>query len=211
MAAGALAVALLIGGVLWAVPRAEREVSSRLAGPAALEQVGPAPTVTPFEPASSEPAPFDPAKGAVLPGHRVVAFYAVPGAARTGPAHTVGPAMLAKLRAQGAQYAVLDPSQPVKLGIDLVVSVPDRSPGPDGDYSHHVDAATIRRYVDFCRANDLLLFLDLNFGWTNPMRELEFFRPYLKLPFVHVAIDPEWMFPRHNGVPGTNLSNVRAS
>jgi hypothetical protein len=157
------------------------------------------------------PASFDPSTGAVLPTHRVVAFYAVPGAQRTGPAYTIGTPMLAKLRAQAAAYARLDPTHPVALGIDLVVSVPDRHPGPDGDYSHHVDAATIARYVEFCRANGLLLFLDLNFGWTDPLRELDFFRPYLKEPFVHVAIDPEWMFPRRNGVPGTNLSNVRAS
>lgn len=26
-----------------------------------------------------------------------------------------------------------------------------------------------------------------------------------------MAVDPEWMFPRRNGIPGINLSNVRAS
>jgi hypothetical protein len=26
-----------------------------------------------------------------------------------------------------------------------------------------------------------------------------------------MAIDPEWMFPRRDGIPGVNLSNVRAS
>ena len=26
-----------------------------------------------------------------------------------------------------------------------------------------------------------------------------------------MAVDPEWMFPRHDGIPGTNLSNVHAS
>jgi hypothetical protein len=164
----------------------------------------------PDAPPSTTPA-FDPDVGAVLPSHRVVAFYAVPGAAPTGPAHTLSKAMLTKLRAQGAAYEALDPAHPVKLGIDLVVSVPDRHPGPDGTYSHHVDAATIRRYVEFCRANNLLLFLDLNFGRSDPMKELDHFRPYLKLPFVHVAVDPEWMFPRRNGIPGEHLSNVRAS
>jgi hypothetical protein len=154
---------------------------------------------------------FDASAGAILPRHRVVAFYAVPGAAQTGPAHSIGKTMLARLKTQGAVYERLDPAHPVKLGIDLVVSVPDRHPGGDGSYSHHVDATTIQRYVDFCRANDLLLFLDLNFGWSDPTKELDFFRPYLKLPFVHVAFDPEWMFPRHNGIPGENLSNVRAS
>ncbi|WP_238011174.1 hypothetical protein KZZ52_22240 [Dactylosporangium sp. AC04546] len=175
------------------------------------EHQNPAPQATPT--AAPEPArpAFSPDAGAPLPTNRIVAFYAVPGAAATGPAYELSAAMLARLRNQAAEYQRLDPAHPVVAGIDLVVSVPDRSAGPDGDYSHHVDAATIDRYVQFCRAHDLVLFLDLNFGQTDPMTELNFFRPYLELPFVHVAVDPEWMFPRRDGVPGKNLANVRAA
>ena len=157
------------------------------------------------------PVAFDPNVGAILPTHRVVAYYAVPGAPATGPAYVPSTAMLKRLKAQGAAYQKLDPAHPVVLGIDLVVSVPDRFKGKSGTYSHHVDAATIEQYVDFCQKNNLLLFLDLNIGWANPLTDLLSFSQYLKLPFVEVAIDPEWMFPRHNGIPGKNLSNVRAS
>jgi hypothetical protein len=161
--------------------------------------------------AKPTPVPFDPNVGAILPTHRVVAYYAVPGASATGPAYVPSTAMLKRLKAQGAVYQKLDPAHPVALGIDLVVSVPDRFKGKSGTYSHHVDAATIQQYVDFCKKNNLLLFLDLNIGWADPLTELMSFSQYLKLPFVEVAIDPEWMFPRHNGIPGKNLSNVRAS
>ncbi len=164
----------------------------------------PAPTTAPL-------VAFDPDQDAILPTHRIVAFYAVPNAAATGPAYKLSSSMLKRLRAQGAEYQKLDPSHPVKLGIDLVVSVPDRFKGKDGSYSHHVSAKTIDQYVDFCEKHDLLLFLDLDIGWSDPLTELMSFRKYLKLPFVEVAIDPEWMFPRHNGIPGINLSNVRAS
>ncbi len=147
----------------------------------------------------------------MLPTHRIVAFYAVPGASATGPAYVLSNAMLARLKAQGAAYQKLDPAHPVALGIDLVVDVPDRFKGKSGTYSHYVDAGTINKYVAFCKKNDLLLFLDLNIGWAKPLTVLHHFDSYLKLPFVQVAIDPEWMFPRHNGIPGKNLSNVRAS
>src|SRR5690349_10069050 len=40
---------------------------------------------------------FDPDVNAVLPGHRVVAFYGVPGAAATGPAWTLDQPMLDRL------------------------------------------------------------------------------------------------------------------
>jgi len=155
---------------------------------------------------------FDPTVGEVLPTHRVVAFYAVPDAEPTGPAYQLSADMLNHLKQQGSEYQKLDPSHPVQLAIDLVVSVPDSFPGTDKTYSHHVDANVIQAYVDYCKQNDLLLFLDLNFGQASVMKEVNFFLPYLqKYAFVHIAIDPEWMFPRHDGIPGINLSNVRAS
>ena len=170
------------------------------------------PTPTPSPSPTPTPRPFDPNVGAVLPTHRVVAFYAIPGAEATGPAYQLSASMLANLRAQGAAYQQLDPLHPVQLGIDLVASVPDGFPGPQRFYSHHLDPATIQSYIDFCRENGLILFLDLDFGLAPVMQEVKFFLPYLEhYSFVNMAIDPEWMFPRHDGIPGINLSNVRAS
>src|SRR3989449_7212133 len=103
--------------------------------------VVPNPTLTPRAVATSTPTPtpiFDPDQGAVLPTHRVVAFYAVPFAEPTGPAYQPNDRMLAELRHQGAAYEQLDSDHPVRLGIDLVVSVPDAFPGPNKSYSHHV-------------------------------------------------------------------------
>lgn len=174
--------------------------------PQAIKHVIITPTPTPT------PKPFDPSVGAVLPTHRVVAFYAIPGAEATGPAYQLTPSMLSNLRAQAAVYQQLDSAHPVQPGIDLVSSVPDGFPGPQGYYSHHLDPATIQAYIDFCQQNGLILFLDLDFGWAPVQQEVKFFLPYLeRYSFVQLAIDPEWMFPRHDGIPGINLSNVRAS
>lgn len=156
--------------------------------------------------------PFNPNLGAVLPTQRVVAFYAIPNAEVTGPAYRLSSSMLKALRDQAHIYQQLDPTHPVQPGIDLVASVPDGFPGPEGYYSHHLDAATIQSYIDFCRKNGLILFLDLDFGQAPVQREVHFFLPYLEhYAFVQMAVDPEWMFPRHNGIPGIDLSNVRAS
>jgi hypothetical protein len=173
--------------------------------------IQPTATATPSPTPSPTPT-FDPTLGAVLPSHRIIAYYAVPGAEATGPAYVPSDAMLKRLKKQGAAYEKIDPAHPVQLGIDLVVSVPDSFPGPQQTYSHHVDTQTIQSYIDLCQKNNLLLFLDLNIGWAPIMDEVHFFLPYLeRYSFVHMAIDPEWMFPRHDGIPGVNLSNVRAS
>jgi hypothetical protein len=170
--------------------------------------IAPTPTMIP----TPTPKPFNPNVGAILPTHRVVAFYAIPGAEATGPAYQLTATMLSKLRTQAAAYQQLDPLHPVQPGIDLVASVPDGFPGPEGTYSHHLDPATIQAYIDFCQQNNLILFLDLDFGLAPVMQEVNFFLPYLeRYSFVQLAVDPEWMFPRHDGIPGINLSNVRAS
>src|SRR6185312_510880 len=122
--------------IIWPVGRDKPPASS--ATSAASAHATPKP--------SAPPKPFDPSIDASLPTHRVVAFYAVPGAPATGPAYTLSTSMLSRLRAQGAVYEKLDPAHPVALGIDLVVSVPDRFKGRSGTYSHYVDSATIDRY-----------------------------------------------------------------
>jgi hypothetical protein len=158
------------------------------------------------------PTPFDPSVGAVLPTHRVVAFYGIPGVEAPGPAFELTRDMLTHLQAQGAAYQQLDPSHPVQLGIDLVANVADGAPGPQGYYSHDLDTDTIQSYIDFCQKNNLILFLDLQIGLEPIMNTVNRFLPYLeKYTFVELAVDPEWMFPRHNGIPGINLSNIRAS
>jgi hypothetical protein len=165
-----------------------------------------------FKHRASTARPFDPGADAVLPTHRVIAFYAIPGAEATGPAYRLDAEMVQNLRAQAVAYEQIDPAHPVWPGIDLVVSIPDSSPGSAGTYSHHLDPQTIEHYIAFCQKYDLLLFFDLDFGWTPIQSEVNFFLPYLqRYSFIEMAIDPEWMFPRHDGIPGLNLSNVRAS
>jgi hypothetical protein len=131
-----------------------------------LRSVAPIKTLARRAAATSTPIPtptFDPSLGAVLPTHRVVAFYAMPYAEPTDQAYEPTDAMLTALRKQGAAYEQLDLEHPVQLGIDLVVSVPDAYPGPQRSYSHHVDAATIQSYIDFCRKNNLFGF------WTSTL------------------------------------------
>jgi hypothetical protein len=77
---------------------------------AQISQSSPTPTPT-----------FDPDQGAVLPTHRIIAFYAVPYAEPTGPAYEPTDSMLDALKQQGAAYEQIDPAHPVQLGIDLLL------------------------------------------------------------------------------------------
>lgn len=169
--------------------------------------VPPAPTSTP------SPTPtYNPLVGAVFPGHRIVAFYGIPGAQVAGPAYQASDAMLAKLTTQAQAYQAADPHTPIMMGIDLVVNVADGQPGPNGTYSHDVDPSIVQQYIAFCQQHNLLLFLDLELGRAQIRNVLPTYLPYLQQnAFVHLALDPEWAFPANSGLPGYNVGSMSAS
>lgn len=161
---------------------------------------------------TATPKPFDPNDGALLPDNRVIAFYGEWGAEVAGPAFELSDTMLNKLRQQGAAYAPLDTTHPIKLGIDYVADVADQCQGFPGDVcSHEMDASITQQYVDFCQKNGLVLFLDLEFGRANPRQVVADYLPYLqKYSFVHLAIDPEWYVGPY-GYPGVNVGQMNSS
>ncbi|HUY79567.1 MAG TPA: hypothetical protein VMV29_22545, partial [Ktedonobacterales bacterium] len=74
---------------------------------------------------AKEAVTFDPSVGAPLPDNRIVAAYGIDGGSQVnGPASTLDmlTAFLPQLQQLGQQYAALDPTHPVILGVDLVVN-----------------------------------------------------------------------------------------
>lgn len=172
------------------------------------------PTATATTLPTLTPTPFDPNVGAPLPNNRIVLFYGIPGAAVTGPAghYPPGPQLADLLKQQGDAYIVADPTHPVMLGLDLVTDVADNAPGPDGLWSHRLDPALIQQYIDFCAQYHLLLFFDLQFGWSSVANEVNAVLPYLaRYPFTELAIDPEFAFPPGTGIPDVDVGHLDAS
>src|SRR5579863_4222508 len=133
--------------------------------------------VLPRGPIATPPTPtvvvFDPGAGAPLPTHRIVAAYGIVGGGPSnGPASSLDmlDAWLPQLQQLGNQYAALDPTHPVLLGIDLVVNVIQ----PCGAYpqwcASWADDATIQAYVAYCQQHHLLLFFDLQLA-TEPVAD----------------------------------------
>src|SRR5579884_1315699 len=104
---------------------------------------------------------FDLNKDAPLPTNRIVAAYGIVGGVNfNGPASTPDSlaAFYPQLQQLGQQYAQLDPTHPVKLGIDLVVNVIQ----PCAYYSQYcssfADDSQIEPYIAFCQQHNMLLF-----------------------------------------------------
>ncbi len=189
----ALILCLLLAMTACSVPGA-----AALAG-APVSPTHALPTPTP----TATPRPFDTSAGAPLPTNRIVAVYGIVGGVEpNGYASSLDmlDGYLPQLQDLGNQYATLDPTHPVLLGLDLVVNVIQ----PCSDFprwcASFTDDATIQAYVDYCQQHHLLLFFDLQLG-TEPVADAvtTHLLPYLqKYSFTELALDTEFHFPNNS-------------
>lgn len=144
--------------------------------------------------------PFDPSVDAPLPTYRIVAAYGIVGGVTfNGPASNLDllNSYLPQLQDLGKQYAALDPTHPVKLGIDLVINVIQPCYAFPKYCASWADDATLQAYIDFCQKHDLLLFFDLQLGVQSVTDAVNtYLLKYLtKYSFVELALDTEFHFP----------------
>lgn len=132
-------------------------------------------------------------RGAVLPHHRVVAYYGNPLASVLGVLGEPPPEqMLARLQEQADAYAALDPDRPVLPALELIATVAQASPGADGLYRARMDPALIEQVAGWAEAHGYLLILDIQIGRSTVEAEVAPLLPYLERPYVHLALDPEF-------------------
>jgi hypothetical protein len=93
---------------------------------------------------------------------------------------------------------------------ELIVTVADPIPGPDGDFSHDIATDHVREYIDAAHRHGALVVLDLQPGRSNFLDVAKRWAWALKDPWVGLALDPEWrMGPRQ--VPGRVIGSVGAA
>ncbi len=145
-----------------------------------------------------------------LPGHLFVLYYGNPlnpvmGALGQGTTAQ----MLARLRAQADAYAAVT-NVPVQPGLDYIATVAQGSPQPDNTYRLRMPANLIDQEVAIAEQNHMPLFLDVQIGHSTVPAEVQALAPYLKLPFVNLALDPEFDLPS-NELPGVYIGSMSAS
>ena len=152
-----------------------------------------------------------PAPGALLPGHRIVAYYGNPGAPRMGVLGQGPPdQMLARLEQQAQAYAALDPATPVQPALQLVAVIAQAAPGPDGLYRGRSSYAEIEQVAQWAESRGYPLILDIQPGRSSFAAEVEWLLPFLERPYVHLALDPEWAMAGSQ-VPGRTFGTVDAA
>jgi len=127
-----------------------------------------------------------------FPDRRLVALYGHPG---TGSLGALGqqdlPASIARARSVAAEYDPLS-DVPVVPTFELIATVAQGAPGADGDYSGESSIDDIRPWVEEAGRQGLYVVLDLQPGRASLLEQAELYQPLLELPYVGLALDPEW-------------------
>jgi hypothetical protein len=75
---------------------------------------------------------------------------------------------------------------------EIIATVASEFPGPDGNYSAEGDLQTLRPWVEAAGAAGMYVVLDLQPGRTDFLTQAKAYQPLLELPYVGLALDPEW-------------------
>jgi hypothetical protein len=134
-----------------------------------------------------------PGGGQVLfPGRRMVALYGHPGDTELGSLGEQGvQAAVARAKQVAASYAKLA-KEPVVPAFEIIATVASGGAGPDGDYSSESSLEHLRPWVDAAGAAGMYVVLDLQPGLTDFLTQAKRYTDFLALPYVGLALDPEW-------------------
>ena len=116
--------------------------------------------------------------------------------------------MLERLRWQAEQWQQAD-SLPVQPALHLIAVIAQRDAGPDRKYRLPLPDSTIRQVIGWGQALGYPVFLDVQVGLSTLPEELPKLEPYLRLPFVHLGIDPEFSM-KNKRRPGTEVGEFSA-
>lgn len=147
----------------------------------------------------------------LLPDHRLLLYYGFPENERMGILGEYDPdELLTHLKAEAANYEAADNSRPWKLGLELIASVAQGSPGADNKYIADTDGKWLDLYTEFTAANDMVLFLDVQMGFKTPKEDYVGLERWLKYDHVHLGIDPEFHM-REGELPGQDIGQIDGS
>ncbi len=154
-------------------------------------------------------APF-PLPGAILPFHRIVAFYGNLYSKKMGILGELPKEeMLKKLQGEVAKWQAADSTIPVIPALHYVAVTAQGAPGKDAKYRYRMPSSQIDTIMNWAKEINALVFLDIQVGHSFVKDEVPQLESYLKLPGVNLGIDPE--FSLKNGeVPGTKIGTFNA-
>lgn len=148
---------------------------------------------------------------AVLPFKRIVAYYGNFYSRGMGVLGEYAESvMLAKFAKEIEAWNAADPETPALPAIDYIAIVAQAGPGKDGMYRARMPHTEIDKAVALAEKVDGIVILEVQAGLSDVMTEVRTLEKYLKMPQVHLALDPEFAMRPSGAAPGTRVGTVDA-
>lgn len=152
-----------------------------------------------------------PNPGAILPDNRIIAYY--------GNLYSKGMGvlgqypeeeMLARLKVEVDKWNLADPTTPAIPALHYIAVTAQLSPGPEGKYRLRMPDSQIDEVLRIAAKINAIVFIDIQVGLSNLQTEVPLLEEYLKLPNVHLGVDPEFSM-KTGARPGTVVGTMDAS
>ncbi len=151
-----------------------------------------------------------PLAGAILPYHRIVAFYGNLYSKRMGVLGELPKQqMLEKLNYEVNRWRKADPSVTTIPALHYIAITAQNAPGKSNTHRLRMPHHQIDIVLSWANEINGLVFLDVQVGHSTLQDELPTLVKYLQLPFVHLGIDPEFSM-KNEAPPGTKIGTYSA-
>jgi len=151
-----------------------------------------------------------PLPGAILPYNRIIAFYGNLYSKRMGILGELPKdEMLKQLQSEVTKWQEADSAIKTIPALHYIAITAQGSPGKANLHRMRMPFKQIDTIMNWAKSINALVFLDIQVGHSSVKEEASTLESYLKLPNVHLGIDPE--FSLKNGEkPGTKIGTFTA-
>ncbi|PRY49490.1 hypothetical protein B0I27_11146 [Arcticibacter pallidicorallinus] len=161
-----------------------------------------------YWPVKNQPYPLS---GAILPFKRVIAYYGNLYSKRMGILGEYAPKeMLSRLNVEVKKWEKADPKTPVQPALHYIAVVAQGDGGKDGKYRFRMPEKHIDSVINMAKTINAIVFLDIQVSLSTIQDELPLLEKYLKLPNVHLGIDPEFSM-KTGAKPGSRIGTYDAA
>lgn len=152
-----------------------------------------------------------PDAGALFPFKRVVAYYGNFYSTQMGILGQYGQEkVLGMLREEVKKWTNADTLTPVIPAIHYIAVTAQYYAGKDGKHRARMPASEIGKAIDMAKQVNGIVFLDIQVGLSTLEKEIPLLEAFLKLPQVHLGIDPEYSM-KTGARPGSTIGTFDAA
>jgi hypothetical protein len=152
-----------------------------------------------------------PIDGAILPFKRIIAFYGNLYSKKMGALGEYPPKVLWQmLNKEMKAWEKADSLTPVIPAIHYIAIVASGTPGKDGKYRTRMPEHQIDSALAIAKMGNAIVFLDIQVALSTLQQEVPTLEKYLKLPQVHLGIDPEFSM-KDGSKPGKKIGSYDAA